>query len=216
MASEAERLAGGKRLNCLLAVVQLARGYGWLSTGNPSAALDALVPLFDPAAACFHLTERFHAVMYLAEAAVLSGRTGEIREIMAGLEQVALVTSAPTLHTHLLYARAVLPEEGDAEEPYETALGADLVRWPWVNARLELAHGSWLRRQRRVAESRAPLRNAQTTVEPDRRRPVGRAGPDRAARGRRAHRPRRACGPRLALPAGAGDRSAGRRGALQP
>ena len=165
MASEAERLAGGKRLNCLLAVVQLARGYGWLSTGNPSEALDALVRLFDPADTCFHLTERFHAIMYLAEAAVLSGRAGEVREIIAGLEQLALVTSAPTLHTHLLYARAVLAEDSDAEELYEAALGADLVRWPWVKARLELAHGSWLRRQRRVAESRAPLRNAQTTLD---------------------------------------------------
>ena len=165
MASEAERLAGGKRLNCLLAVVQLARGYGWLSTGNPSEALDVLVRLFDPTDPCFHLTERFHAIMYLAEAAVLSSRAGEVREIMAGLERLALVTSAPTLHTHLLYARAVLAEERAAEELYETALGADLVRWPWVKARLELAHGSWLRRQRRVAESRTPLRNAQTTLD---------------------------------------------------
>jgi DNA-binding CsgD family transcriptional regulator len=165
LASEAERLAGGKRLNSLLAVVQLARGYGWLSTGNPSEALDALVRLFDPADPCFHLTERFHAIMYLAEAAVLSGRAGEVREIMAGLERLALVTSAPTLHTHLLYARAVLAEDSDAEQLYKAALGGDLVRWPSVRARLELAHGSWLRRRRRVAESRAPLRNAQTTLE---------------------------------------------------
>jgi len=165
LASEAERLAGGKRLNSLLAVVQLARGYGWLSTGNPSEALDALVRLFDPADPSFHPTERFHAIMYLAEAAVLSGRAGEVREIMAGLEKLALVTSAPILHTQLLYARAVLAEGSDAEQLYEAALGADLVRWPWVKARLELAYGSWLRRRRRVAESRAPLRNAQTTLD---------------------------------------------------
>ena len=59
----------------------------------------------------------------------------------------------------------MLAEESDAEELYEATLGAELVRWPWVRARLELAHGSWLRRQRRVAELPAPLRNAQTTLE---------------------------------------------------
>ena len=40
-----------------------------------------------------------------------------------------------------------------------------MTRWPWPRARLELAYGSWLRRQRRVAESRPPLRSALTTFE---------------------------------------------------
>jgi DNA-binding NarL/FixJ family response regulator len=39
------------------------------------------------------------------------------------------------------------------------------VRWPWPRARLELAYGSWLRRQRRAAESRSPLRAACTTLQ---------------------------------------------------
>jgi len=42
-------------------------------------------------------------------------------------------------------------------------IGDRLGPWPWVRARLELAFGSWLRRQRRAAESRQPLRSAQTT-----------------------------------------------------
>jgi DNA-binding transcriptional ArsR family regulator len=36
---------------------------------------------------------------------------------------------------------------------------------PIEQARLELAYGSWLRRQRRLAESRQPLRSAQMTCE---------------------------------------------------
>lgn len=39
------------------------------------------------------------------------------------------------------------------------------MRWPWVKARLELAFGAWLRRQRRVAESRHPLRAAQSAFD---------------------------------------------------
>ena len=44
-------------------------------------------------------------------------------------------------------------------------MGQNLARWPWVRARLELAYGRWLRRQRRVAESRQPLRSAQITFD---------------------------------------------------
>ncbi len=46
-----------------------------------------------------------------------------------------------------------------------SALGTNLVRWPWLRARVELAYGSWLRRQRRVAQARQPLRSALTTFE---------------------------------------------------
>jgi DNA-binding NarL/FixJ family response regulator len=36
-----------------------------------------------------------------------------------------------------------------------------LARWPFQRARLLLAYGRWLRRERRVAESRPPLRAAR-------------------------------------------------------
>jgi DNA-binding CsgD family transcriptional regulator len=76
-----------------------------------------------------------------------------------------LTQNAATLARHLSYARAVLADDGHAEEEFGAALRADLIRWPWLRARLELAYGSWLRRQRRVAESRPPLRSALTTFE---------------------------------------------------
>jgi DNA-binding NarL/FixJ family response regulator len=41
----------------------------------------------------------------------------------------------------------------------------DLSRWPFHRARLLLAHGVWLRRQRRPAESRAPLRAAREAFD---------------------------------------------------
>ena len=44
----------------------------------------------------------------------------------------------------------------EAAERFEEALAADLGRWPFQRARLLLAHGQWLRRQRRITESRAP------------------------------------------------------------
>ena len=59
----------------------------------------------------------------------------------------------------------MLADDVDAEELYQAGLGMDLTRWPWPRTRLELAYGSWLRRQRRVAESRPYLRSAQRTLE---------------------------------------------------
>jgi DNA-binding CsgD family transcriptional regulator len=45
------------------------------------------------------------------------------------------------------------------------ALGADLTHWPLQRARLLLAHGRWLRRRRRIAESRTPLRDARDAFD---------------------------------------------------
>jgi DNA-binding CsgD family transcriptional regulator len=165
VAAEVEHSAGGRRLNNLLACVQLARGLTLTSAGEYTQGYEALRRLYDPADPAFHLTERFHGVMFLAEAAAHAGRADDARPVIAALEADAVTTPAPTLHLHLGYARAVLAEDDEAEKLFRAALRADLTRWPWQRARLELAYGAWLRRQRRVAESRQPLRSALTTFD---------------------------------------------------
>ena len=57
--------------------------------------------------------------------------------------------------------------DGDEEASarFAEALTADLRRWPFPRARILLAHGQWLRRRRRIAESRAPLRTARDTFD---------------------------------------------------
>jgi DNA-binding CsgD family transcriptional regulator len=50
-------------------------------------------------------------------------------------------------------------------------------RRPWPRARIQLAYGDWLRRRRRLAESREPLRAALATFEL-----IGAAGWARQAR----------------------------------
>ena len=165
VAAEAEHAANGRRLNDLLCCVQLARGIGLVAVGQHSGGYDALRRIFDPADPAFHPTERFHGVMFLAEAAAHAGRTDEGRAVIGALEDDAGVTSSATLHRHLSYARAVLADEHDAEDLFRAALRADLVRWPWLRAKIELAFGSWLRRRRRAAESREYLRSAQAAFD---------------------------------------------------
>ncbi len=164
-AAEAELAADGRRLNDLLSCVQLARGIGLTAAGDYDAAYGELRRMFDPDDAAFHATERFHGVMFLADAALHSGRAAEAREIISALEDDAKGTTSATLHRHLSYARAVLASDDVAEELYRQALQSDLVRWPWLRARIELAYGSWLRRRRRIAQSRTYLRSAQATLD---------------------------------------------------
>jgi DNA-binding CsgD family transcriptional regulator len=65
----------------------------------------------------------------------------------------------------MLYARPLLAPEGEAEPRFRAALTTDMTRWPLYRARLQLAFGEWLRRQRRTAEARGPLRAARDAFD---------------------------------------------------
>ena len=80
---------------------------------------------------------------------------------MAELEPLAQRTSSTWLHVAMRHARALLAADEDADELFRVGLEANLSRWPFDRARLLLANGSWLRRQRRIGESRSPLRAAR-------------------------------------------------------
>jgi len=165
LATQIEKMASSRRLNDYLACARLARGYAWLSSGRHTDAYHELLPLFDPADPSYHQRERFNGVMFLAEAAVHAGFIPQARAVLAGLDEVAAVTPAPILRVHMLYAHAILADDTEAESRYLAAQREDLTRWPWPQARIKLAYGSWLRRQRRAAESRVPLRSALTTLD---------------------------------------------------
>jgi DNA-binding CsgD family transcriptional regulator len=102
----------------------------------------------------------------LAEAAVLAGHAEVGRRRLA---QVVALVGAPANGWHIMclrHARAVLAEdEQEAEARFAEAFTTELQRWPFWHARLQLAHGRWLRRSRRVQEARVPLRAALDAFE---------------------------------------------------
>ncbi len=165
LAAAAEHSANGRRLNDLLCCVQLARGIGLTAAGEYGAGYAELRRMFDPDDAAFHATERFHGVTFLAESALHAGRAADGRQVISALEDDAKATTSATLHRHMSYARAVLAPDEEADDLYRQALQGDLVRWPWLRARIELAYGSWLRRRRQVTQSRTYLRSARATLE---------------------------------------------------
>jgi ATP/maltotriose-dependent transcriptional regulator MalT len=103
--------------------------------------------------------------MDLAEAAVRADCRDEARFVITKLEELTSTTPSATLRVQLSYAKAVLAQDDQAEALFIAALSQDLTRWPWPHARIQLAYGRWLRRYRRVAESRIPLRSALMTFD---------------------------------------------------
>ena len=165
LAADAEGIALPVGASFILAVAQLARGGSALAAGRHEEAYEHLIRMLDPADSSYHPFICTWAIADLAEAATHSGHEEPARQIVGELEAVAARTPSPWLQLGMRYARAVLAEDEHAERLFQTALDADLGHWPFHRARLLLAYGAWLRRHRRVAESRAPLRAAREAFD---------------------------------------------------
>jgi len=63
------------------------------------------------------------------------------------------------------HSRALLADDARAEGRFAEALNDELSGGRFERARLELAYGAWLRRQRRISDSRAPLRAARDAFD---------------------------------------------------
>jgi DNA-binding CsgD family transcriptional regulator/tetratricopeptide (TPR) repeat protein len=156
-----ERDAAGFGAPSVMSSVEHGRGLASLAAGRYADAFSHLKRIFEPSDPAFHPVVRCWAIGDLIEAAVHSGHADEARPIVAELETVATRMPSPWLNLGLRYARAQLAVDEEAGDLFQVALRADLTHWPLARARLQLAYGSWLRRRRRVAEARVPLRAAR-------------------------------------------------------
>jgi DNA-binding CsgD family transcriptional regulator len=120
-----------------------------------------LRPTLDPADAAYHPFVGAWGLSDLVEAAAHTGQKDAARAYLDQLEYLASATSGPLLVAEAGYARVMVADEDEAELTYRTAIERDLANWPCYQGRMLLWYGRWLRRQRRVAESRGPLRTAR-------------------------------------------------------
>ena len=162
--AEAEAASIPMRHRSLLAAIEIVRGLAAMTSGRHSDAFDHFARIFDPKDIVFDELASFGAAGYVIECAVRAGRVEEAGEIMNRLEALGRRSPSPVLHVGLRYARAVLADEPQAEGAYEVALKAE-PKWPFEYARLQMSYGRWLRRQRRIIESRPYLRAARDTFE---------------------------------------------------
>ena len=203
LASEAERVTVAARHEgtvgdrvliserSLLATIQRARAIALLLVGRVDEAYDHVRRTFDARDPSYHFMTSWSGLDHLADASG-SKRRDDARAILASYETYAELTSAVGIRVVVAYARAVLADDRAAEALYLVALDEDLAGWPLMRARLQLAYGTWLRRQRRASESRAPLRSARDAFDAIGAAPwAERARVELRASGEASERPRR-------------------------
>ena len=165
LTAEAEQAFPSFRPRFLLTVAQLARGLSALGAGHHEVAYEHLRRVFDPADLAYHPLMRTWAIGDLADAAAHSGHRDAARRLLGDMESLAAQIPSSWFQASMRQARALLADDADAEALFQAALDTDPARWPVLRARVLLAYGGWLRRHRRVAESRAPLRAAREAFD---------------------------------------------------
>jgi ATP/maltotriose-dependent transcriptional regulator MalT len=159
LALRAERQLATGRSGYGRGAIQTALGLSALGEGRYAEAYEHLRRAFTPGDLACHYAQRCWAIADLAEAAVYSDRRDEARAHVSQTARIGERAPSPFLQASLTYARLMLASDGEAQRLFPAA-DAELASWPFLRARAQLAHGTWLRRQRRITESRRPLRAA--------------------------------------------------------
>jgi DNA-binding CsgD family transcriptional regulator len=142
---------------------EMERGLVALCNEDYPQAYAHLRNVFDVASDSYHPVMRIWCLADFAEACVRTGCAEEARQQYGGL---ACLADSPALwvRANIKYAQALLSNDEDAERCYEAALN-ECEPLPLLRARLLLNYGIWLRRRRRVGDSRVPLRNAREAFD---------------------------------------------------
>jgi DNA-binding CsgD family transcriptional regulator len=140
--------------------IQVVRGTALVAAGLYEDGFDVLRRVFDPQDALHDPRSAFPGVMFLADAAVHTGRGPLAQQLIAGVRKQ--LGTMPPVDFRVVdgYAQAVLADDHQAEARYLHALDGEAADWPWVLAQLRLAYGTWLRRQRRDSDALPHLRMA--------------------------------------------------------
>lgn len=163
----------------LVDVVRLGRGIEALTADRYDEAWVQLRQLIDfPAASSAWI--RLLAVGFLAETGLRCGSEVAAGAVLAAVEGQTPTASAPVpvpeMEGVTAYAHAVTEHGHAGDEAFDRALAGCPGHRAFDRARIHLARGMWLRRDRRITESRQPLHEALVVFE----RLEARAWADRA------------------------------------
>jgi ATP/maltotriose-dependent transcriptional regulator MalT len=164
-AAQAERLVLSTGTSFLPAILQLARGKAAIGAGRHLEAFEHLSRLFAPADPAFNSALQTFALADFVEAAVYSDRSQAARSVIDEIERVSAPKPVPWVETMLSYGKALVATDEDAEHFFLQGLGPAARNLPFLRGRLLLGYGVWLRRQRRPANARAPLRETRDNFD---------------------------------------------------
>ena len=165
MAVQAEIVAEPAGANITMAFAQFGKVLAALASGRHADAFAYAERLFDPADSAYHPVISSWLIADLADAARHIERLDAARARVAQVEATAGERPGTWVALVLGHARALVAEPAEAGDLFDEVLASDLTRWPFQRARIQLAYGQWLRRQRHVADSRGVLRTARDTFD---------------------------------------------------
>lgn len=165
LATEAELVAEPVGANITMAFAQFGKVLAALAAGRHADAYASAERVFDPSDSAHHPVISSWLIADLADAARHVDEQVAARARVAQVEAMAGERPGTWIALSLRHARALVADPAEAGERFEEALATDLTRWPFQRARIQLAYGQWLRRDRRVADSRAILRAARDTFD---------------------------------------------------
>jgi DNA-binding CsgD family transcriptional regulator len=162
--AEAESIAVPRGASAVLADVEFVRAIIAAGAGRYEAAFEHLQRTFDPDDPAHHRIRSAWRIGELVEAARHAGRIDEVQDQLAACEARVRRGRSPHLEVGVTCALPLAADDDHAEALFKAALRADLAAWPLHRARLLLHYGTWLRRRRKVAQSRMPLRAARDAL----------------------------------------------------
>jgi ATP/maltotriose-dependent transcriptional regulator MalT len=165
LATEAELVAAPAGAKITIAFAQFGKVLAALATGRHADAYAYAERVFDPGDSAHHPVICSWLVADLADAARHIDEHEAARARVAQVEAMAGERPGTWIALSLRHAKALLADPAHAGERFQEALSSELTRWPFQRARIQLAYGQWLRRERRIAESRAVLRTARDTFD---------------------------------------------------
>ena len=165
LAARAERNLSPTQGADVLADLQVARGVAALCRGRHAEAFGHLHRIYEEGDPAFHPGHQAWAIGDFVEAAVLSGRDAEARDLMNRMEVVSKSRTSSRFQLAMARARPWIAQDEQVDTLYRSAITADLAAWPFVRGRLHLAYGEWLRRHRRVVDAREQLRVARDVFD---------------------------------------------------
>ena len=146
--AETTTWAAPRRIEVTEAYARSARHLAAIGQGDYEEAHAQLTRIDPPGAPSPGIPGRW-MVLDLVEAAVRTGRLDQARAHVAAAQQAGLSRISPRIAMITAGAAAVAAEENDAGPLFEAALSLpQAARWPWEHARIQLAYGQWLRRNR--------------------------------------------------------------------
>ena len=157
LAGKADRLLLSPGTSFWRTILQDVRGIAALGAGSAAEAYDHLLPIWTPGDPAFNIGTQFFCLADFVEAAASCGRTDIAALAVEKIERRSDPAAGPWIRMTLSYCKALLAVPDQAEKYFQDALNA-VRSSPFRRGSCLLAYGEWLRRQRRAADARTPLR----------------------------------------------------------